>query len=199
MQTLWRDLTTDCDILGPYYTSNGPFNAKEMLACVMEALRKFHCHGFDVYAMVCDGASSNLTMVKMLLGKQGHFATNASLPNPHFTKCDFINPFTGKSIYCIICPSHQVLFLKYLVAIYLLGVYVCVYIVCTCICVHVCTYVHMCVYVCDSGLAISDVQYISISRYFCSYRTVSKSILHLLMLDNYRTAEFSNNISNYQA
>ena len=48
----------------------------------------------------------------------------------------------------------------------------------------------------------SDVQYIdfiSISRYFCSYRTVSKSILHLLMLDNYRTAEFSNNISNYQA
>ena len=49
---------------------------------------------------------------------------------------------------------------------------------------------------------ISDVQYIdfiSISRYFCSYRTVSKSILHLLMLDNYRTAEFSNNISNYQA
>ena len=26
---------------------------------------------------------------------------------------------------------------------------------------------------------------ISISRYFCSYRTISKSILHLLMLDNY--------------
>ena len=51
-------------------------------------------------------------------------------------------------------------------------------------------------------LVVSDVQYInfiSISRYFCSYRTVSKSILHLLMLHNYRTAEFSNNISNYQA
>ena len=43
-------------------------------------------------------------------------------------------------------------------------------------------------------LRTSDVQYIdfiSISRYFCSYRTVSKSILHLLTLDNYRTAEFS--------
>ena len=49
---------------------------------------------------------------------------------------------------------------------------------------------------------ISDVRYIdfiSISRYFCSYRIVSKSILHLLMLDKYRTAEFSDNISNYQA
>ena len=46
-----------------------------------------------------------------------------------------------------------------------------------------------------SVVLISDVQYIdfiSISRYFCSYRTVSKSILHLLTLDNYRTAEFSN-------
>ena len=49
---------------------------------------------------------------------------------------------------------------------------------------------------------ISDVRYIdfiSISRYFCSYRIVSKSILHLLMLNKYRTAEFSDNISNYQA
>ena len=48
----------------------------------------------------------------------------------------------------------------------------------------------------------SDVRYIdfiSISRYFCSYLTISKSILHLLMLDNYRTAGFSNNISNYIA
>ena len=48
---------------------------------------------------------------------------------------------------------------------------------------------------------ISDVRYIDfilISRYFCSYRIVSKSILHLLMLDKYQTAEFSDNISNYQ-
>ena len=148
MQTLWRDLTTDCDILGPYYTSNGPFNAKEMLACVMEALRKFHCHGFDVYAMVCDGASSNLTMVKMLLGKQGPFATNASFPNPHFTKCDFINPFTGKSIYCIICPSHQVLFLKYLVAICLLSVYVCAFLYTLFAHVYVCVFVRMSICVC---------------------------------------------------
>ena len=51
-------------------------------------------------------------------------------------------------------------------------------------------------YVCDAGKSVwfSDVRYIdfiSISRYFCTYRTVSKSILHLLMLDKYRTAGFS--------
>ena len=65
MQTLWRDLTSECDIVGPYYTSNGPFKAKTMLACVMDALCEFQAHGFDV----CDGVSSNLTMVKTLLGK----------------------------------------------------------------------------------------------------------------------------------
>ena len=48
----------------------------------------------------------------------------------------------------------------------------------------------------------SDVRYIdfiSIFRYFCSYSIVLKSILHLLMLDKYRSAEIINNTSNYQA
>ena len=41
-----------------------------MLPCVMDALKKFHSHGFSVYALVCDGVSSNLTMIKTLLGKK---------------------------------------------------------------------------------------------------------------------------------
>ena len=28
LQTIWRDLTSDVDIVGPYYTSNGPLEAK---------------------------------------------------------------------------------------------------------------------------------------------------------------------------
>ena len=80
MQTLWQDLTSECDIVGPYYTCSGPFKAKSMLPCVMDALRKFHSHGFSVYALVCDGASSNLMMVKMLLGKKGHFTPDRSGP-----------------------------------------------------------------------------------------------------------------------
>ena len=78
MQTLWRDWTSKCDIVGPYYTSSGAFKARSMLPCIMDALRKFHSHGISVYALVCDGASSNLTMVKMLLGKKGHFTPDRS-------------------------------------------------------------------------------------------------------------------------
>ena len=61
---------SDCDNVDPYYTSSGPFKAKTMLPCGLDALRKFHCHGFDVCALVCDGASSNLTMIKTLLGRR---------------------------------------------------------------------------------------------------------------------------------
>ena len=108
MQTLWRDLTSECDIVGPYYTSNGPFKAKTMLACVMDALRKFQAHGFDVCVFVCDGASSNLTMVKTLLGKQGPLHHNDSLSDRHEIDPSFINPFSGEKIYVVICPSHQI-------------------------------------------------------------------------------------------
>ena len=107
-QTLWRDMTSDCDIVGPYYTSSGPFKAKTMLPCVLDALRKFHCHGFDVCALVCDGASSNLTMIKTLLGKKGHFAVQKDLPDPHEVQAHFKNPFSGGKIHIMICPSHQV-------------------------------------------------------------------------------------------
>ena len=92
-QTLWRDMTSDCDIVGPYYTSSGPFKAKTMLPCVLDALRKFHCHGFDVCALVCDGASSNLTMIKTLLGKKSHFAVQKDLSDPHEVQAHFKNPW----------------------------------------------------------------------------------------------------------
>ena len=32
LQTLSRDMTSDCNIIGPYYTNSGPFKAKGMLA-----------------------------------------------------------------------------------------------------------------------------------------------------------------------
>lgn len=108
LQTLWRDVSTNCDIVGPYYTSSGPFKAKGMLACVMEAQRKFQAHGFNVCALICDGASSNLTMLKILLGKKGAFGHNDKLPDRHEIPTSFTNCFTGGKVHIIICPSHQV-------------------------------------------------------------------------------------------
>ena len=52
LQTLWRDLSTNHDIIGPYYTSTGTFDAKFMLACLMDNLQYFHAFGFKVSLVI---------------------------------------------------------------------------------------------------------------------------------------------------
>ena len=49
MQTMWRDHSSNCDIIGPYYTSSGSMTASFTLSCVMDAMRKFHAYGFKVF------------------------------------------------------------------------------------------------------------------------------------------------------
>ena len=39
---------------------------KFLLPCVMDAMFKFHKYGFKTVALVCDGATSNLSMIKVL-------------------------------------------------------------------------------------------------------------------------------------
>lgn len=68
LQTLWRDLTSDFDVIGPHYTSESSFEHKALCPILLDAIRQFHICGFDVVAVVCDGASSNLTMIKELSG-----------------------------------------------------------------------------------------------------------------------------------
>jgi len=94
LQTLWCDMTSECDIIGPYYyTSSGLFKAKGILAFVMDALQKFHCHGFDVCCFICDGPTANLTMIKILLGKKGNFECDPTSADQHHVKAYFTNPF----------------------------------------------------------------------------------------------------------
>lgn len=59
LQTLWRDTSSNHDIIvGPYYSSTGPFKAKQLIACIMDALQHFHSFGFEVSMLVIDGASA---------------------------------------------------------------------------------------------------------------------------------------------
>ena len=41
---------------------------KFILPALMDAILKLHKYGFDVCAVVCDGASANLTVIKELTG-----------------------------------------------------------------------------------------------------------------------------------
>ena len=71
----------------------------------MDCMRKFESFGFHVKLIICDGASVNLTMLKILLGKQGVFGSS---PGKHVVPTTFRSPFTGENIHVMICPSHQV-------------------------------------------------------------------------------------------
>lgn len=56
------------DIIGPHYTSEQTVDHKFLLPTVMDAMFKFHQYGFETSAIVCDGASSNLSMIKEMTG-----------------------------------------------------------------------------------------------------------------------------------
>ena len=109
LQTLWRDLSSDYDIIGPYYTSEGGLKSKFLLACLYDAMRQLHQFNFKVVAVVCDGASANLASLKALCHRQGAYGSDPSQKDdPHKVPVSFRNPYSGQDVFILICPSHQV-------------------------------------------------------------------------------------------
>ena len=95
LQFLWRDISSDFDLIGPYFTSNSGLDSRFTLACLYETMQVLESVGFKVRGLVCDGASWNLALVKKLC------STSSS-------EACFANPFTDDKCWIIICPSHQV-------------------------------------------------------------------------------------------
>ena len=58
LQFLWRDLTSDFYIIGPYFTSTKTMDSKFILSCVLETIKLFHLHGLSTSLLLCDGAST---------------------------------------------------------------------------------------------------------------------------------------------
>ena len=50
------------------YTSDGPFQHHALCRLLMDSIQQLHIHGFETVAVVCDGAASNLTMIKEMSG-----------------------------------------------------------------------------------------------------------------------------------
>ena len=84
MQFMWRDLTSAFDLVGPYYQS--------VLACVYDTMKLLHLYGFKVSALMCGGASSNLTVLETTTDVYGPYPVRVrmgiKIPSPSFE-----NPF----------------------------------------------------------------------------------------------------------
>ena len=64
LQFLWCDLTSDFDVLGPYFSLSSTAEAKQLHTFVTSTMIALHKYGFRTRCLLCDGASSNLSLLK---------------------------------------------------------------------------------------------------------------------------------------
>ena len=111
LQFLWRDLTSKFDVIGPYFTCANSWDHKFLLECVMRTIQAFTLYDFHVRVLVCDGASSNLALIKLLCGYKHEQLPLADGDDPFSVSASFDNPYEDsedKRVFVVICPSHQV-------------------------------------------------------------------------------------------
>ena len=110
LQFLWRDLTSEFDVIGPYFTCANSWDHKFLLECVMSTIQAFTLYDFHVRLLVCDRASSNLALIKLLCGYKHEQLPLADGDDPFFVSAFFDNPYEDsedKRVFVVICPSHQ--------------------------------------------------------------------------------------------
>ena len=74
----------------------------------METVRAFQSYDFVVSALMCDGAASNLLLIKTTLGVKGAIHSTDASNELNGINVSFENPFLpGRLIHWMICPSHQ--------------------------------------------------------------------------------------------
>ncbi len=100
IQFLWRDLSSDFDVVGPYFDCSLSLETQTLHAMVTRTMLVFSQFGFGVCALLCDGVSSNLSLLKLLC-----CYTNKEVD---ISEPSFKSPFDGKRVHLLVCPSHQV-------------------------------------------------------------------------------------------
>ena len=75
MQFLWRDLTSDFEVIGPYFTCSSTVEMHFLHSIVTRTMLAFTQFGFAVQALLCDGASTNLSLLKLMCGHSNDMDT----------------------------------------------------------------------------------------------------------------------------
>lgn len=99
LQFLWRDLSSDYDVVGPYFTLSSTMDAKQTYSFVISTMTAFHKYGFKVRCLVCDGASSNMAVMKTF---------GSTKEDSDGFSASFVSPLDGEPVFMVTCPSHQV-------------------------------------------------------------------------------------------
>ena len=63
-QFLWRDLSSEFDLIGPYFESEAGMKHQFVMTCILITTHAFQLYSFEVMAIVLDGANTNLAAMK---------------------------------------------------------------------------------------------------------------------------------------
>lgn len=78
VQFLWRDFTSGFDLIGPYFPVDSSMSSSVLEELIMLCLKALSSYGFKVSILLCDEASSNLTVLKLLSGNpKAQFPVNS--------------------------------------------------------------------------------------------------------------------------
>ena len=69
LQFIWRDLTSSYRIIGPHFACERSWD--HSYECVMRTIKFFCLYNFRIKVLVCDGASTNLALLKVLASYRG--------------------------------------------------------------------------------------------------------------------------------
>ena len=112
LQSLWRDLTSEFDIVGPYFTCANSVDGKFVLVCVLGTVKLFQLHNLKTSILDCHGGSSNGAVIKASHGCRGAYSVKSCEDGDTDIYSEepwMLNPFNPPhKIYSLICPSHQV-------------------------------------------------------------------------------------------
>jgi len=69
---MWRDITSDFDVIGPYFTCEESLEMKFQAACLFEAMYVFETYNFHILGLTCDGPAAIL-LLKRFCDRSGRY------------------------------------------------------------------------------------------------------------------------------
>lgn len=67
VQTLWRDFTSDFDLLGPRFVFYETIKAKHLMTIIRSTIICFHRYDWDILALISDCARVNVKVMQLLI------------------------------------------------------------------------------------------------------------------------------------
>ena len=74
LQFSWHDLTSNYDIIGPYFRSAESVDSYFVIACVLDIVKLFQHHELKTSLLFCDGCTANLTAIKAVHEESGAYS-----------------------------------------------------------------------------------------------------------------------------